>query len=238
MTISQLEDAVGGLSNPDKMPWLSYNLPASDCKVGSVLQARSGSVCADCYALTGRYRFPNVQKAMTKRLKAIQSPDWVGNMSELIRRKSERIPADRRYFRWHDSGDIQSFDHLLDIITIARNVPGVQFWLPTKEYGLINRLHKSQRPPSQAVVKIPSNLCIRVSAPDIDQYLPVQSYDKNAPWRNTSAVVPYSEDERWDIRQAQYTAECPATVPGEDHHCNQCRACWDTDEPVVTYYLH
>ena len=231
MTISQLEDAVGGLSNPDKMPWLAYNLPASACKVGVALQSRSGSVCADCYALTGRYRFPNVQKAMQKRLEAIQSPDWVANMSELIRRKSERIPVDRRYFRWHDSGDIQSYYHLLNIVTIAHNVPGVQFWLPTKEFGLVNRLHKSN-------VTIPDNLCIRVSAPDVDQYLPVQSYDPNSPWRNTSAVVPYSEDERWNIRQAQYTAECHATIPGQDHHCNDCRACWDTLEPVVTYYLH
>jgi len=58
---------VGGLSRPGKMPGPSYNLPASMCQTGSILVRVPGTVCHGCYALKGRYRFPNVKEAMAQR---------------------------------------------------------------------------------------------------------------------------------------------------------------------------
>ena len=55
---------VGGLSTPGKMPCYSINLPATECKVGSILAQQAGTTCHGCYALKGRYRFKKTKRAM------------------------------------------------------------------------------------------------------------------------------------------------------------------------------
>lgn len=99
---------VGSLSEPSKMPCRGYSLPADQCKVGSLLRKIKGSTCSGCYAMRGNYRFPDPQRAMKFRLRAIKRPGWVADMTELISRKEKS-----GYFRWHDSGDLQSPEHLL-----------------------------------------------------------------------------------------------------------------------------
>ena len=64
---------VGGLSKPSKMPSYAYSLPAKECKVGSKLRKVKGSVCFGCYALKGNYVYPNVQKALYKRLELMKT---------------------------------------------------------------------------------------------------------------------------------------------------------------------
>jgi hypothetical protein len=71
----------GGLSKPSKMPGYAYNLPAIHCKTGSKLAAIPGTTCHGCYALKGRYRFPNVMDAMMRRLASISRPDWSRTMA-------------------------------------------------------------------------------------------------------------------------------------------------------------
>ena len=115
----------GGLSKPSKMPGPAHNLPAKRCITGAKLVKVPGSVCAGCYALKGRYRFKNVQDALNRRLKALEDPRWVDAMVVLIK--------DHKYFRWHDSGDIQSVDHLKKIFEVCNNTPATMHWLPTQE---------------------------------------------------------------------------------------------------------
>ena len=103
----------GGLSAPSKMPGPSYNLPAVRCITGSKLAQIPGSVCHGCYALKGRYRFDNVKQAMARRLAALGHPDWIAAMTVLI--KGEPV------FRWHDSGDLQSPEHLKAIFEVCKN---------------------------------------------------------------------------------------------------------------------
>lgn len=40
----------GPLSDPDKMPGHGYALPASNCRLGSLVRHVRGSVCFCCYA--------------------------------------------------------------------------------------------------------------------------------------------------------------------------------------------
>ena len=109
MNKEQRKLITGGLSRPSKMPGYAYNLPAIHCKTGSKLAQVPGTTCHGCYALKGRYRFPNVLDAMMRRLNSISRPDWARTMAaDINARKS-------RWFRWHDSGDIQSVKHLLKI---------------------------------------------------------------------------------------------------------------------------
>ena len=99
MNKKEAKAITGGLSAPSKMPGPAYNLPAVACITGAKLVKVPGSVCAGCYALKGRYRFPNVQAALNRRLKSLEHPDWIRAMVVLI----DKAP----WFRWHDSGDLQ-----------------------------------------------------------------------------------------------------------------------------------
>ena len=153
------------LSNPSKMPGWSYGLPAKECKTGSKLRAIPGSVCFNCYAMKGCYVFKSVQEAQYKRLASIKHPLWTGAMSVLINSKKSK------WFRWHDSGDVQDEDHLLKIFAICKLTPKKRHWMPTREAWVKHFLSLC-----------PKNLIIRFSAPMISQ--PAVSS-----WPNTSTVV-------------------------------------------------
>jgi hypothetical protein len=60
------------------------------------------------------------------------------------------------YFRWHDSGDIQSIEHLEKIADVAKRTPNCMHWLPTSEYGIVAAF--------TAQYDMPDNLIIRLSA--------------------------------------------------------------------------
>ena len=200
MLKKEAREITGGLSKPSKMPGPAYNLPASACITGQKLVKVPGSVCAGCYALKGRYRFNNVQAALQRRLQAIESPEWVEAMIILIK--------PQKYFRWHDSGDIQSLKHLENIFRVCRATPGTSHWLPTREAQFLKRLKVNQ---------VPRNLIIRMSSHMIDQ-APVNFW----PW--TSTVT--SGDGR----------SCPA--PEQGNSCGSCRQCWDRSTPNVCYGKH
>jgi uncharacterized Fe-S cluster-containing radical SAM superfamily protein len=163
-------DAVhGGLGKPSKMPGYAYGIPAKYCKVGAKLHKVPGSVCADCYALKGRYLFSNVVEAQERRFQSLKNPLWVPAIAWSIRKRA----CD--YFRWHDSGDLQGMWHLANIVEVANLCPDTKFWLPTRENALV----------SQYLVKVgafPKNLVVRVSGAMIDGYAPIKFY-------NTSTVV-------------------------------------------------
>lgn len=143
------EKITGGLSITSKMPCPSWGLPATRCKIGSVLARKEGTVCHSCYARKGRYAFPAVQRKLQKRYRGIFHELWTPSMIFLIRWYAER------YFRWFDSGDVQGVNHLRNICTIAEHT-NVRHWLPTREI-------KTAR-----AVRPPENLVIRVSACEID----------------------------------------------------------------------
>ena len=125
MKVKEANKITGGLSRPGKMPEGSYNIPASSCQTGQILALVEDTPCHKCYALTGRYRFPNVKAALARRLKSLTHPRWVEAMTTLVKKK--------KHFRWHDSGDIQSVFHLKKIFEVCNNTPGTMHWLPTQE---------------------------------------------------------------------------------------------------------
>ena len=191
----------GGLSAPGKMPEGSYNLPASACKTGAKLRLIPGTPCYKCYAFKGRYNFPNVKDALSRRLESITDPQWVKAMAVLIKGK--------KHFRWHDSGDIQSVDHLKKIFQICDLTPDTMHWLPTQERQFL------PLPGS----KIPKNLVIRLSNAKND------TKPGNA-WSHWSTVVTKPRPGR----------VCPA--PKQGNECGSCRACWSKDVKEVQYKIH
>ena len=146
MNKKEANKITGGLSAPGKMPEGSYNLPATACQTGAKLREIPGTPCWGCYAFKGRYNFPNVKDALSRRLKSLDHPDWVRAMSTLIKGK--------KHFRWHDSGDLQGPEHLKKIFEVCKLTPETQHWLPTQERKLLTFLDPNI---------IPTNLIIRLS---------------------------------------------------------------------------
>ena len=145
------------------MPGPAYNLPATQCITGAKLVRIPGSVCAGCYALKGRYRFSNVRMALARRLESLKHPRWVEAMTALIQGEP--------WFRWHDSGDLQSAWHLKQIFEVCNRTPETSHWLPTREARILNLMDPDI---------IPTNLIIRMSSHMIDQK-PVTFW----PWTST-----------------------------------------------------
>lgn len=197
----------GSLGKPSKMPGFTYGISAKLCKVGAKLAKVPGSVCFDCYALKANYQYPSVTKAHDKRERSISSISWVDSMVTLIKK------ANNPYFRWHDAGDLQSFQHLLDIVRIAESLPNVNFWLPTREKALILKYRDT-------FGSFPGNLCVRLSAAMIDR-------EPLAGFENTSTV---------HFKNDPMGNECPAYKQG--NKCNDCRACWDKSVKNVSYRKH
>jgi len=143
---------VGGLSKPSKMPGYAYGISPSRCNTGNKLKRVEGSVCSDCYAEKGCYRFKAAKAAHERRFVALSDERWVDAMVTLINGKH------MSHFRWHDAGDLQGVWHLEKILAVVRATSLCKHWLPTKESKLIR----------DYTGEIPENLVIRVSSPIID----------------------------------------------------------------------
>ena len=201
MLKKEARQITGGLSKPNKMPGPSINLPAWNCITGVKLQAVKNSVCAGCYAMKGRYRFKNTRQAMDRRLAALQDPRWVDAMVTLI--------TGEPWFRWHDSGDIQSPEHLKNIFEVCKRTPGTRHWMPTREVKFLRLMDPDVIPP---------NLIIRISSHMIDQG-PVTHW----PWTSTVSTKPEART-------------CPA--PDQGNECGSCRQCWNRDTANICYGKH
>lgn len=213
-TKADLVRQTGGLGRPSKMPGLSYGLPAAECKLGSVLAKRAGTICASCYAAKGNYRYSSVRTAQERRLAAVRSHlgRWSRAMVELIEREIDpAVP----FFRWHDSGDLQSVAHLDAIAWVARQLPAVRFWLPTRERGMVRAWLEDGN-------AVPRNLRVRISANVVGRETTIP-----ASWRRRGITTS-------DVADLAGST-CPA--PRQENSCGDCRACWDR-VPRVTYALH
>ena len=90
---------------------------------------------------------------MARRLQALTGPLWVQAMTALI--------TGHKYFRWHDSGDLQGAQHLKNIFEVCKNTPdtkslaaNARAWAPvpdgpdcsSKEFNYKNFSNPGRRP--------------------------------------------------------------------------------------------
>jgi len=209
--IKQLEKKIGTLSNPSKMPAYAWGISAKQCITGSILAEKDGTICNKCYALGGHYLFPVVINAHKKRLDAITKPEWVDYMAELLTLKYKRLDKSRLFHRWFDSGDIQSYEHLMKIFEVCELTPHIKYWLATREYKIITQIKEED---------VPKNLCLRISAILVDGSIPKF-------WQWTSGV---HKD------KPAIGRECPAYK--QDGECGSCRSCWSRSVKQVSYKEH
>ena len=206
MLKKEANEIVGGLSAPGKMPCPSINLPAPACITGSILALIEGTTCYGCYALKGRYKFKNTKIAMARRLRALAHGLWTTAMVTLMK--------NRKHFRWHDSGDLQSVQHLKNIFEVCKLTPDTQHWLPTQERKFLPLNTDS----------IPKNLIIRLSNSKNDT-------KPGLSWDHWSTVV--------TTPRPGHVCPAPEQLDKKGRpHCKDCRACWSRDVKNVTYAKH
>jgi len=209
LTLEEAQEIVGSIGHASKMPCYTYSLPAKNCHTGSQLREIPNSVCSKCYALRGNFARPTVIAHMEKRLRSINDPKWVDAMV-LVIQKLEYSGV----FRWHASGDIQNLGHLIKIAEIARRLPKITFWLPTRELPILNAY-------VNAGFKFPKNLIVRLSAAMIEAQPPKEVM------KRLGVLGSAVSKEKWD---------CPAS--SQNNQCLDCRRCWDKNVPIVTYKYH
>jgi len=211
MKLKDIEKKIGTLSNPAKMPSYAWGIPTEYCKTGSKLAKIDGTICNKCYADKGCYIFPMVRAMYEKRYQAIFLPEWVDYMAEMLTLKYKNLTKSRRYHRWFDSGDVQSYEHLMKIFEVCELTPHIKYWLATREYQIIDMIKEED---------VPKNLCLRVSATKVDGALPKF-------WKWTSGV---HKDKRHKGK------ECRAYTT--NNNCGDCRACWSRSVKQVSYEEH
>ena len=125
--------------------------------------------------------------------------------------KYKNITKSKRYHRWFDSGDVQSFSHLMKIFEVCELTPHIKYWLATREYKIVDQVKEED---------VPKNLCLRVSAIKVDS--PPPKF-----WKWTSGV----HKDKPAVGQ-----ECPAYK--QDGECKSCRTCWSRKVKQVSYKEH
>ena len=202
--------AIGSLSNTSKMPGKSWGINADHCITGGKLAKVEGSICSTCYAQKGFYTmYPNVKKAQDIRLEAFNADPaaWIAAMVKLV--------ASETFFRWFDSGDLQSVAMLDAIVAVARATPNTRHWLATRERGFVKAW-------LQAGNEWPTNIVCRISATHFNE-LPA---NRLTPWSSMAHTATPDA--------SAYV--CPA--PSQGGSCGDCRACWSQNVPLVTYHAH
>jgi hypothetical protein len=203
----------GGLTQTTKMPCKSYSLPTAACQTGARMAQIEGSICSVCYADKGNYRkyANNIEPAQHARLVSLEDPAWVSAMVASIGADS--------HFRWHDSGDLQSVDHLRLIALVCEATPNCAHWLPTREYSMVKD-YVTQ------FGALPSNLVVRLSAmyPDKPVVIPL----------SLQGVAGIAAS---NVHQHSGPVGEPCMAPSQKGECRDCRACWQRSG-TVSYSMH
>lgn len=205
-TRAEATEICGGLSAPSKMPGYGYSIPAAECKTGAKLRQHAGTICAKCYAHKGQYTLECVRKALQRRFKSLTDPRWIDAMVFLINGES--------HFRWHDSGDIQSIEHLVNIVDVCRRTPDTLHWLPTREYAIVKSYIEVGN-------LVPKNLVLRLSATKLSGKPPIELAKK------LNLTVSSVSKEGYNCK-----------APEQKGKCGDCRMCWDVKVFDVCYKQH
>jgi hypothetical protein len=226
----------GCLGEPSKMPGYSFGISASKCKRGNKLARDLRTVCGHCYAKVAFYHYyDEVQVAHKRRFKGITHPEWVPAMIALL---LHYVDPKMPYFRWFDSGDLQSVRMLGNIVEVCLGTPKVKHFLPTRETGmLVKYLRLAARGEAPA---FPKNLCVRISADLVGkppmrireiEELPTSTVHRGKSDRN-KVIVPW--------KKVSYACKAHERAVSRDGsgQCGGCRACWSRNAGNVSFGLH
>lgn len=221
LTKSLAQAIAGSITQTTKMPCKSYSLPTVACITGYKMSKLAGSICASCYAMKGNYHMyaNNIEPAQHARLDAVlnactdevAADAWVQSMATMIGSDS--------YFRWHDSGDLQSVRHLELIAMVCMETPDCHHWLPTREYGMVKEYIEKHG-------ALPANLTIRLSAMYVDKPVIVPA-----------SLIGVAGVEVSNVHKNGAPIGQVCSAPSTGGKCGDCRACFHRTG-AVSYAFH
>jgi len=192
----------------------SWSLPAGESCPGS----KDVEVCKGCYAKKGMYRFPVVKAVREYNKSDYHNDDWIERMVAKVKKFD--------YFRWFDSGDIETPELAKKISEVIGKTPNVKHWLPTRsdKISSINKVITLWKPINSLTNG--GNVSLRLSADNI-------GFKKERPGVNSYVIRPA------DLSEAKKRSIyiCPVTLPGSTQKsCDTCTYCYGNG--AVAYVLH
>jgi len=111
---------------------VNFPLPALKASNGELICKQAGQCAVGCYASSGAYRYPVVNKKHNANYELTKTDSFVpAIVHELAKkRKVEKV-------RIHDGGDFYSLEYLFKWSEIARKFPRITFYAYTKEVAMI-----------------------------------------------------------------------------------------------------
>jgi hypothetical protein len=85
MNRKRAEEIGGKLSWPSKMDVVAWGIPATRCRVGSLLAQREGTTCSDYYAMKGTFRFKGVNQVLEDNFQKHFNEQWTPAMAAQLR---------------------------------------------------------------------------------------------------------------------------------------------------------
>lgn len=208
------------LTQTSAMPGSSFSLPARITCPGAVL-TRS-SVCAACYADDRkRYRWKGVKDAQARRLAFTLDALERGTFIPIL--LGQILARADHHFRLHDSGDFFRPDYVDAWAEIARRLPQVLFWAPTRSWarGGLPRRHGDLLLASLHRLAALPNVAVRPSALLINEAPPV--------------LPGFAAGSTVTTNPAAATCPKSTRIPAR---CGDCRRCWDEPHRPVIYLKH
>ena len=174
----------------------SVNLPP-------IITCRKNCPCVkDCYALKGRYRFPNVKNNHEYNYQVyLSNPD--AYFKEIEAEINNGLMS-YSYFRWHAAGDIVDEKYFAGMVKVALDLPNTSFLAFTKKFEIVNKYLRRGG-------VIPENLHIVFSAWG-------DSFKIKNPYRFPVAYVRFLDDSR-NKTIPKEAVECSGD-------CTRCLQCW------------
>jgi hypothetical protein len=199
------------ISRTSKMPGKSWSQNAWEtCPGARKDDGTPVDACKTCYALTGAYQFPVTIAARKHNESDWQKPGWVAAMVKLVKKE--------KWFRWFDSGDVNSVVLAGKIWAVITQTPDTMHWLPTRSYkdaAIRERLRGIENLPN-AVVRFSSD----------------SKVGEKLDFGLNSTIIQEADD----FIAEKGVSLCRASQRGGS--CGPCRACWSKRVTTVVYPFH
>lgn len=113
------------------------------------------------------------------------------------------------FWRWHSSGEIPTYNYLLNMVEVAKEYPNTQFYFYTKRFSFIDKYIKEHQ-------NFPDNLVCNISR-----------------WHNNDSKYDFSSLNKFiyddGTEDLSAITHCPAVAKGGDRTgvtCDQCGRCY------------
>lgn len=236
LTVKKAQEVVGTIADGNsKILGSTFSLPAQLCQTGSKLAKIEGSVCSNCYALSGFYNMPSVKKSLALNHvlissvlnKTTDSRLYVLAYAFLVAKTAlKKAKKEQEGFDLHRvfaSGDFINERHVSLYNSIASLLPAVMFWIPTKEKGHVSRFQAFMHEIGETMQP---NMVIRVSYAMVDHSVIA-----------TDSATPHSIVVSDWSKAPRHAFWCSAQL-SENGACNDCRECWNGENKLIAYKQH